>query len=116
MKLLFDHDLSPRLVRRLADLYPNASHVALVGLDRATDLAVWTYAHIASASASPNAQKLRSECNAVVRQRQHQRCRSSCQISSPSLLNVSRISPGMNQGMGIHNAPACQAKGRLTMA
>jgi len=44
MKLLFDHNLSPRLVQRLADLYPGASHVALGGLDRATDLAVWTYA------------------------------------------------------------------------
>jgi len=44
MKLLFDHNLSPRLVRRLADLYPNASHVALVGLERATDVAVWLYA------------------------------------------------------------------------
>jgi predicted nuclease of predicted toxin-antitoxin system len=44
MKLLFDHNLSPRLVSRLADRYPNASHVALVGLDRASDLIVWTYA------------------------------------------------------------------------
>jgi len=44
MKLLFDHNLSPRLVQRLADLYPSTSHVALVGLERATDLAVWTYA------------------------------------------------------------------------
>lgn len=45
MKLLFDHNLSPRLVQQLADLYPNASHVALVGLDRASDSAVWAYAH-----------------------------------------------------------------------
>jgi predicted nuclease of predicted toxin-antitoxin system len=44
MKLFFDHNLSPRLVQRLADLYPNASHVALVGLERASDIAVWTYA------------------------------------------------------------------------
>ncbi len=44
MKLLFDHNLSPRLVNRLMDLYPNASHVFLVELDRATDLAVWMYA------------------------------------------------------------------------
>lgn len=44
MKLLFDHNLSPRLVRRLADLYHQASHTALVALDRATDTAVWSYA------------------------------------------------------------------------
>jgi predicted nuclease of predicted toxin-antitoxin system len=44
MRLLFDHNLSSRLVSRLTDRYPNASHVALVGLERAADLAVWTYA------------------------------------------------------------------------
>lgn len=42
--LLFDQNLSPRLVNRLADVYPNALHVAQVGLDRATDLEVWEYA------------------------------------------------------------------------
>ena len=44
MRLLFDHNLSPRLVRHLADLYPESTHVFLVGLDRASDMAVWTYA------------------------------------------------------------------------
>jgi predicted nuclease of predicted toxin-antitoxin system len=44
MKLFFDHNLSPRLVARLADVYPNASHVAFVGLERASDSAVWAYA------------------------------------------------------------------------
>ena len=44
MRLLFDHNLSPGLVRRLIDLYPDSSHVFLVGLDRASDMAVWTYA------------------------------------------------------------------------
>ena len=44
MTLLFEHDLSPRLVHRLADLYPNATHVALVGLERATDATVWEHA------------------------------------------------------------------------
>ena len=43
-RLLLDHNLSPRLVERLADLYPGASHVALVGLERATDAEVWAYA------------------------------------------------------------------------
>ena len=44
MKLLFGQNLSPRLVQRLADLYPDSSHVFLVGLDRASDSAVWDYA------------------------------------------------------------------------
>jgi len=33
MKFLLDHNLSPRLVRRLADLYPDTSHVVQVGID-----------------------------------------------------------------------------------
>jgi predicted nuclease of predicted toxin-antitoxin system len=44
MRLLFDHNLSPRLVHRLADRYPDTSHVFLVGSDRASDLTVWVYA------------------------------------------------------------------------
>ena len=44
MKLLFDQHLSPRLVSRLSEVYPNASHVSLVGLDCAPDEAVWRYA------------------------------------------------------------------------
>ncbi|MBI3980262.1 MAG: DUF5615 family PIN-like protein [Chloroflexi bacterium] len=37
MKLLVDQNLSPHLVRRLADLFPGSSHVSLVGLERASD-------------------------------------------------------------------------------
>ena len=44
MKLLFDHNLSPRLVNPLSDLYPDSSHVYLVGLDRFSDQEVWEYA------------------------------------------------------------------------
>jgi predicted nuclease of predicted toxin-antitoxin system len=44
MKLLFDHNLSPQLVIRLQDCFPNASHVATLGLATASDLVVWTYA------------------------------------------------------------------------
>ena len=44
MKLLLDQNLSPRLVRRLADMYPNSSHVTEVGLDRSLDKEVWNYA------------------------------------------------------------------------
>lgn len=44
MKLLFDENLSPRLVRLLADLYPDSVHVRDVGLKAADDSEVWTYA------------------------------------------------------------------------
>ncbi|HYX16970.1 MAG TPA: DUF5615 family PIN-like protein [Nostoc sp.] len=44
MKLLFDHNLSPRLVDRLADMYPNSQHLFLISLDQADDLTVWEYA------------------------------------------------------------------------
>ena len=44
MKLLLDQNLSPRLVNRLASVYLDMSHVALVGLDRASDAEVWEYA------------------------------------------------------------------------
>jgi predicted nuclease of predicted toxin-antitoxin system len=41
VKLLFDHNLSPRLIKRLADLYPDSSHVHLLGLDQSEDEEVW---------------------------------------------------------------------------
>ena len=44
MKLLFDQNLSPRLIRRLADLYPGSDHVHELGLDKADDVEVWKYA------------------------------------------------------------------------
>jgi predicted nuclease of predicted toxin-antitoxin system len=44
VKLLFDYNLSPRLVTRLSDAYPNSEHVYLVGFDQAEDSVVWTYA------------------------------------------------------------------------
>lgn len=44
MKLLFDHNLSPQLVSRLRDCFPNSSHVFPLGLATASDLVVWTYA------------------------------------------------------------------------
>ena len=45
VKLLFDQNLSPRLVRLLADLHPDCSHVATIGLDQASDAEVWDRAH-----------------------------------------------------------------------
>ncbi|NEO32563.1 MAG: hypothetical protein F6K36_19450 [Symploca sp. SIO3C6] len=43
MKLLFDQNLSPRLVSRLSDIYPNSSHVFLEGLEQANDQEIWQY-------------------------------------------------------------------------
>ena len=44
MKLLFDENLSRRLVTILADLYPGSEHVVTSGLESADDLVVWEYA------------------------------------------------------------------------
>jgi len=44
MKLLFDQNLSYRLVRALADVYPDCQHVRNAGLKEAPDTQVWSYA------------------------------------------------------------------------
>ena len=44
MKLLLDNNLSPKLVEKLADIFPESSHVALLGLDRSHDSEVWNAA------------------------------------------------------------------------
>ena len=44
MKLLFDENLSRRLVPRIADLFPGSSHVASEGLLQAQDIGVWEHA------------------------------------------------------------------------
>jgi len=44
MKLLFDENLSPRLVQLLHDLFPESIHVRDVGLKASDDLVVWKYA------------------------------------------------------------------------
>ena len=46
MELLFGQNLSPKLVRRLADLFPDSSHVQVVGLDCASDDQVWEHARL----------------------------------------------------------------------
>jgi predicted nuclease of predicted toxin-antitoxin system len=43
-RLLFDHNLSERLVGQLADLFPGSTHVRTTGLDRASDRDVWDHA------------------------------------------------------------------------
>jgi predicted nuclease of predicted toxin-antitoxin system len=44
MKLLFDQNLSPRLVTLLHSLFPGSEHVSTAGLDKASDAEVWQYA------------------------------------------------------------------------
>ena len=44
MKLLFDQNLSPRLPRLLADIYPESAHIRDLGLRDATDTQIWEYA------------------------------------------------------------------------
>ena len=44
MKLLFDHNLSPRLVHRLGDLFLNSNHAYHLGLDRVEDRQIWQHA------------------------------------------------------------------------
>lgn len=43
-KLLFDQNLSPKLITRLAELYPNSDHLDLLGLGTANNAIVWRYA------------------------------------------------------------------------
>lgn len=44
MKLLFDENLTPKLVAALADVYPDSAHVDREGLGGADDNQVWEYA------------------------------------------------------------------------
>ena len=44
MRLLFDENLSHKLVRLLADLFPDSMHMREVGLKAADDPLVWEYA------------------------------------------------------------------------
>lgn len=46
MKLLFDQNLSRKLVTRLADIFPNASHVQFHGLGEKTDTEIWEFAKL----------------------------------------------------------------------
>ena len=44
MKLLFDQNVSPRLVDRLATEFPDSVHVSSIGLATVEDRAVWDFA------------------------------------------------------------------------
>jgi len=44
VKLLFDHNLSHKLVPRLADIYPGSTQTRLLGFTRAADPEIWFHA------------------------------------------------------------------------
>jgi predicted nuclease of predicted toxin-antitoxin system len=44
MKLLFDQNLSFKLCRLLADLFPDSNQVRLLGMEEASDRTIWEYA------------------------------------------------------------------------
>jgi predicted nuclease of predicted toxin-antitoxin system len=44
VKLLFDENLSFRLVSHLSDLFPDSSHVSSLGLANASDEQIWLHA------------------------------------------------------------------------
>ena len=44
MRLLFDHNLSHKPVRRLADIYPDSTQTRLVDLATASDAVIWDHA------------------------------------------------------------------------
>lgn len=46
MKLLFDQNLSRKLVTRLADIFPNSSHVQSHDLAEKTDTEIWEFAKL----------------------------------------------------------------------
>lgn len=43
--LLFDQNISPRLIDKLADLYPASIHVSMTGMGNALDIEIWQYAY-----------------------------------------------------------------------
>ena len=44
MRLLFDQNLSHRLLTALKELFPGSLHVRLLGMAEADDLTIWNYA------------------------------------------------------------------------
>jgi predicted nuclease of predicted toxin-antitoxin system len=44
LKLLVDENLPPRLVRDLADLFPDSDHVSSAGLGSTPDAIIWEFA------------------------------------------------------------------------
>ncbi len=45
MKLLFDQNISFRIIGKLDDVMPFASQVRLLGLENSTDFEIWDFAN-----------------------------------------------------------------------
>lgn len=43
-KLLFDQNLSYKIIKQIGHIFPKSTHVRLVNLDKSDDLTVWHYA------------------------------------------------------------------------
>jgi predicted nuclease of predicted toxin-antitoxin system len=43
-KLLFDQNLSYRIIQQIEHIFPNSTHVKLIHLETADDLEIWQYA------------------------------------------------------------------------
>ena len=44
MKLLFDQNISFRVIRKISELYPEAKQVRELGLENFSDMQIWEYA------------------------------------------------------------------------
>jgi len=44
MKVLLDQNISRKLVKELQEAFPGSTHIALLGLQKASDEEVWNYA------------------------------------------------------------------------
>ena len=44
MKLLFDQNISYKVVRRIQDIFPECSHISKIGLHNSSDIAIWNFA------------------------------------------------------------------------
>lgn len=44
MKLLFDQNISFRILKRVIDFIPSANQVRMLGLENAKDIEIWNYA------------------------------------------------------------------------
>lgn len=43
MKLLFDQNISQRIIDSISDIFPNAVHITELGLSNSSDFEVWDY-------------------------------------------------------------------------
>lgn len=45
-KLLFDQNLSYRIIKQIEQLFPSSAHIRHLKLDKSDDLSVWNYAKV----------------------------------------------------------------------